>query len=69
MREVVGPYPTPRAERYVSREELARMMGLSIATIDRMVREGMPSETWGRRARRFLPSRAFAWARSQGVSA
>jgi len=57
---------TPRDERYVTRRELARIMGLSLATIDRMVRQGMPSETWGRRARRFLPSRVEAWARSQG---
>jgi hypothetical protein len=56
----------PRGERYVSRAELARMMAVSVATIDRFVREGMPSETWGMRARRFLPSRALAWAQTRG---
>jgi hypothetical protein len=28
-------------------------MGVSLATVDRMVAEGMPSVTWGRRIRRF----------------
>jgi phage terminase Nu1 subunit (DNA packaging protein) len=55
----------PRGERYVSRVELARIMAVSVATIDRFVREGMPSETWGMRARRFLPSRALAWAQTR----
>jgi phage terminase Nu1 subunit (DNA packaging protein) len=49
----------------VSRADLARLMGVSVKTIDRMVREGLPSETWGRRTRRFLPSEALAWARTR----
>jgi phage terminase Nu1 subunit (DNA packaging protein) len=57
---------TTRApERYVSRAELARIMGISIATVDRMVTEGMPSVTWGRRTRRFEPSAAISWATEQ----
>jgi hypothetical protein len=59
----------PNAERYVSRAELAEMMSVSVKTIDRLVSEGMPSETWGMRTRRFLPSRALAWARSRGANA
>lgn len=51
---------TLQPERYVSRAELARIMGVSVATIDRLVCEGMPSETWGRRTRRFRPSVALA---------
>jgi hypothetical protein len=31
------------AERYVSRAELAVLMGVSLATVDRLVAEGMPS--------------------------
>lgn len=61
--------PTTEPERYVTRAELARLMGVSIATIDRMVAEGMPSVTWGRRTRRFRPSTAIAWARQRGPSA
>jgi hypothetical protein len=52
----------PFCERYVSRERLAQIMGVSVKTIDRLVVMGMPSETWGVRVRRFLPSRALAWA-------
>ena len=49
-------------EAYVDRREMARIMGVSIATLDRLVRDGLPSVTWGRRTRRFLPSEALAWA-------
>jgi hypothetical protein len=53
-------------ERYVARAELARIMGVSVATVDRMVVEGMPSVTWGRRTRRFKPSAAIDWAKARG---
>jgi hypothetical protein len=49
-------------ERYVARAELAAIMGVSLATVDRMVADGMPSVTWGRRTRRFRPSAAISWA-------
>ena len=55
-------------ECYVSRLELAGLMGVSVATVDRMVAEGMPSVTWGRRTRRFRPSLAIAWAMARGVA-
>jgi phage terminase Nu1 subunit (DNA packaging protein) len=53
-------------EPYVSRCELALLMGVSVATVDRMVAEGMPSVTWGRRTRRFRPSVAIAWEERSG---
>lgn len=56
-------------EPYVSRCELARLMGVSVATVDRMVAEGMPSVTWGRRTRRFRPSVAIDWATERGRAA
>ncbi len=56
-------------EPYVSRCELARLMGVSVATVDRMVADGMPSVTWGRRTRRFRPSVAMAWAVERGRAA
>jgi predicted DNA-binding transcriptional regulator AlpA len=56
-------------ERYLTRQQLADVMGMSVKTIDRMVRAGMPSETWGLRSRRFLASRALAWARTRQRSA
>jgi phage terminase Nu1 subunit (DNA packaging protein) len=37
-------------------------MGVSTATVDRLVSEGMPSVTWGRRTRRFRATAAIAWA-------
>jgi phage terminase Nu1 subunit (DNA packaging protein) len=40
-------------------------MGVGVRTIDRFVAEGMPVETWGMRARRFLPSEAIRWARTR----
>jgi phage terminase Nu1 subunit (DNA packaging protein) len=52
-------------ERYVTRAQLAEIMGVHVNTIDRLVREGMPSETWGVRTRRFRPSIAIAWARTR----
>lgn len=57
--------PQSEDERYLSREELAELMGVSVRTIDRLVRAGMPSETWGLRTRRFLASRALAWVRAR----
>lgn len=65
----ISGLPVREPERYVTRLELARLMGVSVKTVDRMVLEGMPSETWGLRSRRFLPSRALAWARTRGRSA
>lgn len=56
-------------ERYVARAELAAIMGVSLATVDRMVAEGMPSVTWGRRTRRFRPSAAISWASERGKAA
>ena len=65
---VIG-LPAREPERYVNRAELAELMGVSVATIDRLVNAGMPSETWGRRTRRFRPSVALAWARSREYAA
>ena len=53
-------------ERYVTRAELARIMGISTRQLDRLVSEGMPSETWGMRGRWFLASAALRWARERG---
>jgi excisionase family DNA binding protein len=74
-RQVVSAPPDPRAlrtperEDYLSREELATLMGVHVKTIDRMVAKGMPSETWGIRTRKFRASVVLAWARAQGKMA
>lgn len=64
MSHVAG-IPVKQDERYLTREQLADLMGVSTKTIDRMVAGGMPSETFGLRSRRFLASRALAWARTR----
>ena len=50
-------------ERYVDRDELAKLMGVSPRTISRWLEQGMPSETWGIRTRRFMPSQCMQWVR------
>jgi hypothetical protein len=62
-RSIGGRISAP--EPYVDRKQLAKTMGVSLATIDRMVRDGMPSETWGLRTRRFRVSVALAWAQAR----
>jgi excisionase family DNA binding protein len=57
--------PVREVEHYLTRAELARLMGVSVKTVDRLVAAGMPSETFGLRTRRFLASRALAWARAR----
>lgn len=52
-------------ELYVGRERLAEIMDLSLKSIDRLVAHGMPSETWGLRTRKFLPSAAISWAQGR----
>jgi excisionase family DNA binding protein len=61
----VSARPLP-LERYLTAGELAQLMGVSVRTIKRWTSEGMPSETWGMRTRRYLPSRCIAWARDRG---
>lgn len=65
---VVAP-EFPVAEGYVTRKELARLMRVSTKTIDRWVKDGMPSETWGLRARYFQPALAMQWARNRRATA
>lgn len=63
-RTVIGlPARTP--EPYITREELAAIMGVHVKTIDKLVRDGMPSTTFGLRARRFLASTAIGWANAR----
>jgi phage terminase Nu1 subunit (DNA packaging protein) len=64
----VSGLPVEPVERYVTRRELADIMHVSVSTIDLMVREGMPSVTWGRRTRRFRASTAIAWAQERDAA-
>jgi hypothetical protein len=65
----VSALSLPADERYVDRRGLATLLSVHVSTVDRWVRDGMPSETWGRRMRRFLPSRSLAWLREQEYAA
>jgi phage terminase Nu1 subunit (DNA packaging protein) len=68
--EIASAWPSAGVvEPFVSRHELARLMGVSIDTVDRLVAEGMPSVTWGRRKRRFRPAVAIGWASDRVRSA
>ncbi len=53
-------------QRYVTREDLAQVLGVSVDTVDRMRKQGMPSVVFSKRTRRFPLAQAEAWARSQG---
>jgi excisionase family DNA binding protein len=46
----------------VTREELAEILRVSVPTVDRMRRAGMPCHRWGRRLVRFRVRECMAWA-------
>jgi phage terminase Nu1 subunit (DNA packaging protein) len=52
-------------DQLVKREELAEIMRVSVPTVDRMRRAGMPCVTWGRRLVRFRVADAIAWTEQQ----
>lgn len=49
-------------ERWVDARELAGLMSVSLSTVKRWTAEGMPSESWGLRVRRYRLSEALRWA-------
>lgn len=55
------PLPSRLPEPYVTRRELAATFAISDSTIDRMVREGCPCVTMGKRIKRFRISDVEAW--------
>jgi phage terminase Nu1 subunit (DNA packaging protein) len=59
----------PVPDELVTRQELAEIMRVSVPTIDRMKREGMPSISWGRRLVRFRVRDAMTWAEQQHKAA
>lgn len=55
------PGARPEPEAFVDRREMARQLGVSLPTLDRMVaRNDIPSCTFGRRTRRFRASTVIA---------
>jgi phage terminase Nu1 subunit (DNA packaging protein) len=67
-RDVIG-LPVREDEPYVTRAELAEIMGVSVRQVDRLKQRGMPYDNFGMRVVRFRPSTALAWVRSQGGQA
>ena len=61
----VSGLPVVPRERFVTRAELAEIMGVSIDSVDRMRQKGLPCVTWGLRTVRFQVSTALAWAQAQ----
>ena len=59
--ELMGRLP----DELVTREELARALRVSVPTIDRMRREGMPDVSLGPRLLSFRLSECLAWARAR----
>ncbi len=55
----------PVPDELVTRDELAALMCVSVKTVDRLVKDGMPTVSWGRRLTRFRVSEALAWAANQ----
>lgn len=53
----------PAVEPYLTREELARVLGVGVTTLDRLRKEGLPEHRWGRRVVRFRRSEAERWLR------
>jgi phage terminase Nu1 subunit (DNA packaging protein) len=49
-------------EPWITRRELAVLMGVSVRTVDRLTAAGMPSVTWGSKTRRYRASQAVHWA-------
>lgn len=64
--ETVRELPIREDEPYLTRQELAEKLRTGVSTVDEWRRQGMPSEQWGKRTRRFQLSRCLAWLREQG---
>jgi phage terminase Nu1 subunit (DNA packaging protein) len=50
------------ADELVDRKEMAKILRVSVPTLDRMRRAGMPCHRWGRRLVRFRVRECIAWA-------
>jgi predicted DNA-binding transcriptional regulator AlpA len=57
--------PGERPEPFLTRAQLAEIIGVSTDTVDRMRQRGMPSETWSARSVRFRFSDVEAWHRDR----
>ena len=54
------------SERPVTKHELAQMANCSVSTIERRMRDGLPSVRYGKQLVRFFPSKALPWLAQYG---
>lgn len=59
----------PMPERFATRDEIAELLNVSVDTVDRMRKAGMPSVVFGKKARRFPVAKAVGWAMNHGREA
>jgi excisionase family DNA binding protein len=52
-------------ELYLTRKQLAEKLNIGLSTVDKFVREGCPSHTWGIRTRRFRLGEVESWLRAR----
>jgi excisionase family DNA binding protein len=55
------PVATVAPDRYLTRDEVARHLGVSTKTIDRMLRDGLPCHRFGRRLVRLRLGEVETW--------
>jgi excisionase family DNA binding protein len=59
----------PEAEVYLTRRQVAERLNVGLSTLDKYVREGMPSYQWSLRIRRFKFSEVERWLRARDRTA
>jgi phage terminase Nu1 subunit (DNA packaging protein) len=52
---------------WLTRKQLAEEWGLSVGSIDKLVKQGLPSETWGLQVRRFHLPTCERWRRRRAA--
>jgi excisionase family DNA binding protein len=52
-------------EVYITRAQLAERLGIGLTKLDQLVKEGMPSHSWGLRVRRFRMSEVDRYLRER----
>lgn len=53
------------SELFLTRRQLGEKLGCGLSTVDKFVRQGCPSHTWGIRTRRFRLSEVESWLRAR----
>jgi excisionase family DNA binding protein len=61
---MTAPGQAEAPEPFLDRREMAALLGVHPATLDRMRQRGCPSYRWGRRTVRFRASEVTEWLRA-----